>query len=50
MCRAIEAVATDAKKFKSFVSLITHSQREAYMDLVENDGGGSQEVKEPQGM
>ena len=31
--------------------LITHSQREAYMDLVENRGGGRrQEVEEPQGM
>ena len=30
--------------------LITHSQREAYMDLVENSGGGRQEIEEPQGM
>ena len=34
--------------------LITHSQREAYMDLVENGGGGGgagrQQVQEPQGM
>ena len=32
--------------------LITHSQREAYMDLVENSGGGGgrQEIEEPQGM
>ena len=36
--------------------LITHSQREAYMDSVENGGGGGgrgcgrQEIEEPQGM
>ena len=31
--------------------LITHSKREAYMDLVENGGGGGrQEIEEPQGM
>ena len=31
---------------------ITHSKREAYMDLVENSsvGGGRQEIEEPQGM
>ena len=34
------------------MSLITHSQREAYMDLVANSagGGGRQEIEEPQGM
>ena len=35
-------------------NIITHSQREAYMDLVENGGGGGaggrQQVQEPQGM
>ena len=36
--------------------LITHSQREAYMDLVENGGacgsgsGGRKEIEVPQGM
>ena len=32
------------------ILFITHSQREAYMDLVENGGGGGQQVQEPQGM
>ena len=37
----------------SVVSVITHSQWEAYMDLVENSsggsgGGGRQEIEEPQ--
>ena len=32
-------------------SIITHFQWEAYMDLVENvGGGGRQEIEEPQGM
>ena len=37
---------------KRLTQLLTHSQREAYMDLVENGGGGGrrQEVEEPQGM
>ena len=31
--------------------VITHSQQEAYMDLVENGGGGGhQQAQEPQGM
>ena len=30
--------------------IVTHSQREAYMDLFENGGGGRQEIEEPQGM
>ena len=33
--------------------VITHSQWEAYMDLVENSdggGGGRQEIEKPQGM
>ena len=32
-----------------FWAFIMHSQREAYMDLVKN-GGGRQEIEEPQGM
>ena len=33
------------------VDLFTHSQRQAYMDLVENSGGGGhQEIEEPQVM
>ena len=42
--------------FSEKKTLITHSQREAYMDLVENSsgsggsGGGRQEIDIPQGM
>ena len=37
--------------FGHIYNVITHSQREAYMDLVENSGGsGHQEIEEPQGM
>ena len=36
---------------KASNDIITHSQREAYMDLVENSGGGGRhEIVEPQGM
>ena len=28
-------------------NIITHSQREVYMDLVENGGGSSQKIEEP---
>ena len=39
-------------KISGMFSIITYSQREAYMDLVENGGGGGgrQEAEEPQGM
>ena len=40
------------KKLPIFLFFIAHSQREAYMDLVENGGSGGrrQQVQEPQGM
>ena len=40
------------KMINDVCMLITHSQWEAYMDLVENSdgGGGRQEIEEPQGL